>query len=179
MSRIGKMPIKIPAGVKVTVSENCVSVEGPKGKLEQTYLPLVKVKVEEENVIVERIDDTKSARSAHGLYRSLINNMVVGVSEGFSKTLAIIGVGYRAEVQGNLLVMNLGYSNEFIAGVPEGLQVVADGQGKVTISGIDKQKVGEFAAQIRKLRPPEPYKGKGIRYENEVVRKKVGKSGVK
>lgn len=179
MSRIGKLPVAIPAGVKVTVSAEAVSVEGPKGKLSQALAPLVDVKVEGNAVLVSRKDDTKIARSFHGLYRNLINNMVVGVTKGFTKSLVVNGVGYRAEVQGNLLVMNLGFSTDFIAGIPEGLTVTADAQGKITISGVRKDQVGEFAAEVRKLRGPEPYKGKGIRYENEVIKRKVGKSGVK
>lgn len=179
MSRLGKLPVAIPAGVKVSVDSNVITVEGPKGKLTQDYNDSVTIKVDGAEVAVSRNNDTKIARASHGLYRNLIQNMVTGVTNGFSKTLVINGVGYRAEVQGNLIVMNLGYSTDFIAGIPEGLTVVADAQGKITISGIDKQKVGEFASQIRKLRKPEPYKGKGIRYETEHIRRKVGKSGVK
>lgn len=179
MSRIGKLPVAIPAGVKVTVSASSVAVEGPKGKLSQSLDPLVDVKVEGDAVLVSRKDDTKVARSFHGLYRNLINNMVVGVTKGFTKSLVVNGVGYRAEVQGNLLVMNLGFSTDFIAGIPEGLSVTADAQGKITITGVRKDQVGEFAAEVRKLRGPEPYKGKGVRYENEVIKRKVGKSGVK
>ena len=179
MSRIGKLPVTIPAGVKVSVANNVITVEGPKGKLTQDYIDLVDIKVEENSVVVTRKDDTKPARAAHGLYRNLINNMVQGVSTGFSKNLVITGVGYRAEVQGNKLVMNLGYSTEFIASIPSNLTVTTDGQGKILISGADKAAVGEFAADIRKLRGPEPYKGKGIRYETETIRRKIGKSGVK
>lgn len=179
MSRIGKLPVAIPAGVKVTVSASSVAVEGPKGKLSQSLDPLVDVKVEGDAVLVSRKDDTKVARSFHGLYRNLINNMIVGVTKGFTKSLVVNGVGYRAEVQGNLLVMNLGFSTDFIAGIPEGLSVTADAQGKITITGVRKDQVGEFAAEVRKLRGPEPYKGKGVRYENEVIKRKVGKSGVK
>ncbi len=179
MSRVGKLPVAIPAGVKVNVSPDTITVEGPKGKLTQTYDNLVEIKVEGNSAVVTRRDDSKPARSAHGLYRNLLNNMVIGVTDGFSKSLIINGVGFRAEVQGKLLVMNLGYSSDFIAGIPDGLTVTADAQGKITISGIDKQQVGEFASQIRKLRKPEPYKGKGIRYETETIRRKVGKSGVK
>lgn len=178
-SKIGKLPVAIPAGVTVTVAPNLVTVKGPKGELKQDVNNLVKVEVKGAEVIVTPADESKNASAAHGLYRNLINNMVVGVTNGFSKTLIITGVGYRAEVQGKMLVMNLGYSSEFIAVIPEGLTVAADKDGKVTISGIDKQKVGEFSAQIRKLRKPEPYKGKGIRYDNEVIRRKVGKTGVK
>ena len=179
MSRIGKLPVAIPAGVKVTVANNLITVEGPKGKLTQDFCDLVSVEVKENEVIVTRKNDTKPARSAHGLYRNLLNNMVTGVSNGFSKSLVINGVGYRAEVQGDKLVLNLGYSNDFIATIPANLTVAVDGQNKISISGIDKQAVGEYAAGIRKLRGPEPYKGKGIRYETEVIKRKVGKSGVK
>lgn len=179
MSRIGKLPVAIPAGVKVTVSADTISVEGPKGKLSQTYDPIVEIKVNGAEAVVTRKDDTKKARSCHGLYRNLLNNMVIGVTNGFSKNLVINGVGYRAEVQGKLLVLNLGYSNDFIAAIPDGLTVTADAQGRVSISGVRKDEVGEFAAQVRKLRGPEPYKGKGIRYDTEVIKRKVGKSGVK
>lgn len=179
MSRIGKLPVTIPEGVKISIVEKTLHVEGPKGKLSQDFDPLVGIKVEGNQAIVTRNNDTKMARSYHGLYRNLLNNMVMGVTKGFSKTLVITGVGYRAEVQGNLLVLNLGYSNDFIAGIPEGLTVVAEAQGKLTISGIRKDQVGEFAAEIRKLRGPEPYKGKGIRYDTEIIKRKVGKSGVK
>ncbi len=179
MSRIGKLPVAIPAGVKVSVANGSVHVEGPKGKLSQDFNPLVEIKVDGAEAVVNRKDDTKIARSFHGLYRNLLNNMIDGVTKGFSKTLIINGVGYRAEVQGNLLVLNLGYSNDFIAGIPESLKVTVEGQNKVIITGIRKDEVGEFAAQVRKLRGPEPYKGKGIRYEDEVIKRKVGKSGVK
>ena len=131
------------------------------------------------SVVVDLLKDTKQANAFHGLYRNLINNMVVGVTTGFTKTLVITGVGYRAEIQGKILMLNLGFSNDIFVTIPEGLTVTADAQGKVKISGISKQLVGEFSAQIRKLRMPEPYKGKGIRYENEVIRRKVGKTGVK
>ncbi len=178
-SKVGKVPVAIPAGVTVTVANNVVTVKGPKGELKQDYTNKVVVEVKGTEVVVTPADNSKEASAAHGLYRNLINNMVIGVSAGFSKSLIITGVGYRAEVKGKELAMNLGYSNDFIAIIPEGLTVTADQNGKVTISGIDKQKVGEFSAQIRKLRAPEPYKGKGIRYDNEVIRRKVGKTGVK
>ena len=178
-SKVGKLPVAIPAGVTVTVEPNLVTVKGPKGELKQDANNLVKVEVKGTEVVVTPANESKPASAAHGLYRNLIHNMVTGVSQGYTKSLIITGVGYRAEVQGKLLVMNLGYSSEFIAVIPEGLTVTADQTGKITISGIDKQRVGEFSAQIRKLRKPEPYKGKGIRYENEVIRRKVGKTGVK
>ena len=178
MSRLGKLPVSIPAGVKISVNDNVVTVEGPKGKLSQKF-DNVDIKVNGSDVEITRKDDTRVAKAAHGLYRNLIKNMVTGVSAGFTKSLIINGVGYRAEVQGKTIVMNLGYSTDFIALIPEGLTVTADAQGKVTITGVDKQLVGQFAAEIRSLRKPEPYKGKGIRYENEYIRRKVGKSGVK
>ncbi len=178
-SKVGKLPVAIPAGVTVSVTDNVVTVKGSKGELKQNFNSLVKVEVKGNEVIVSPSNESKDSSAAHGLYRNLINNMVTGVSSGFSKSLIITGVGYRAEVRGKELVMNLGYSNEFIAIIPEGLTVVADQNGRITISGIDKQRVGEFSAQIRKLRGPEPYKGKGIRYETEVIRRKVGKTGVK
>ncbi len=178
-SKIGKLPVTIPAGVTVTVSDNIVSVKGPKGELKQEYNNLVTIEVKGEEVIVSPKNDSKAASAAHGLYRNLVHNMIVGVSQGYSKSLMITGVGYRSEVQGKTIVMNLGYSSEFIAVIPEGLTVTVDQNGKLTVSGIDKQKVGEFSAQLRRLRKPEPYKGKGIRYENEVIRRKVGKTGVK
>ncbi len=179
MSRIGKLPVAIPAGVKVTVTEDLVAVEGPKGKLSQSYDPIVTIRVEGDQAVVSRKDDSKKARACHGLYRNLLNNMVIGVSSGFTKNLIVNGVGYRAEVQGNLLVLSLGYSTDFVAGIPEGLTVTTDGQGKISISGIRKDQVGQYASEIRRLRGPEPYKGKGIRYEDEVIKRKVGKSGVK
>lgn len=179
MSRIGKIPVTVPAGVKVNVQPTFIEVEGPKGKLAQHYTSNVAVEVKGDSICVVPADESKAANAAQGLYRNLIFNMVHGVTNGFTKSLVITGVGYRAEVKGNLLVLNLGYSSDFVALIPENLTVVTDGQGKVTVSGIDKQAVGEFCAQIRKLRKPEPYKGKGIRYETETIRRKVGKSGVK
>lgn len=179
MSKVGKLPVAIPAGVTVTVANNVVTVKGPKGELKQDFSSDVKVEVKDNEVVVSLENTTKQANAFHGLYRNLINNMVVGVTTGFTKTLVITGVGYRAEIQGKILMLNLGFSNDIFVTIPEGLAVTADAQGKVTISGISKQLVGEFSAQIRKLRMPEPYKGKGIRYENEVIRRKVGKTGVK
>lgn len=179
MSKVGKLPVAIPAGVSVTVADGVVTVKGPKGELKQSYHNEIDIKVEGSEVILTAKDDAKQTNAYHGLYRSLINNMVKGVSEGFSKTLVITGVGYRAEVKGKELVMNLGYSSDYIAIIPDGITVVATPDGKLTVSGIDKQLVGEFSSQIRKLRKPEPYKGKGIRYETEVIRRKVGKTGVK
>ena len=178
-SKIGKLPVTIPAGVTVTVAPNLVTVKGPKGELKQDVNNLVKVEVKDSEVIVIPANESKAASAAHGLYRNLIHNMVTGVTAGFTKTLVITGVGYRAEVQGKIIVMNLGYSTEFFVSIPDGLTVTADKDGKITITGIDKQQVGEFSAEVRGLRGPEPYKGKGIRYDNEVIRRKVGKTGVK
>jgi large subunit ribosomal protein L6 len=179
MSRIGKIPVKLPKGVKVSFANDTMTVEGPKGKLTQKYHPVITFENKGEEIIVSRSSEEKQVKAFHGLYRNLLNNMVKGVSEGFSKTLVITGVGYRAEVQGKMLVMNLGFSNDIFVGIPAGISIAAEGGTKVVVSGIDKQRVGELAAQIRKLRPPEPYKGKGIRYEDEHIRRKVGKSGVK
>jgi large subunit ribosomal protein L6 len=185
MSRVGKLPVVIPAGVKVSVNAGAagtmgrVDVEGPKGKLSQAYNNLVTIAVADNALTVTPADGSKKANAAQGLYRNLINNMVTGVTNGWTKSLIVNGVGYRAEVQGKALVLSIGYSNDFIAAIPDGLSVTADAQGKITVTGIDKQFVGEYCAQIRRLRKPEPYKGKGIRYENETIRRKVGKSGVK
>ena len=179
MSKVGKLPVAIPAGVTVNVANGLISVKGPKGELKQSFHDEIDIKVEGTEVVLATKNNEKQTNAYHGLYRSLINNMVKGVTEGFTKTLVITGVGYRAEVKGKELVMNLGYSSDYIAIIPDGLTVVATPDGKLTISGIDKQLVGEFSSQIRKLRKPEPYKGKGIRYETEVIRRKVGKTGVK
>ncbi|GHU89112.1 50S ribosomal protein L6 [Spirochaetia bacterium] len=179
MSRIGKIPVKVPKGVKISFQDELITVEGPKGKLTQKYHPVVTFEDKGEEIIVGRVNEEKQTVAFHGLYRNLLNNMVVGVSDGFSKALIITGVGYRAEVQGKLLSMSLGFSNDVFVGIPDGLAVTADANGKVVVSGISKHQVGEFASQIRKLRLPEPYKGKGIRYEDEQIRRKVGKSGVK
>ena len=179
MSKVGKLPVAIPAGVTVNVANGLISVKGPKGELKQSFHDEIDIKVEGSEVLLTTKNNAKQTNAYHGLYRSLINNMIKGVTDGFTKTLVITGVGYRAEVKGKELVMNLGYSSDYIAIIPEGLTVVATPDGKLTISGIDKQLVGEFCSQIRKLRKPEPYKGKGIRYETEVIRRKVGKTGVK
>jgi large subunit ribosomal protein L6 len=179
MSRIGKIPVKIPKGVNVSFQDNVMTVEGPKGKLTQKFHPVVTFEDKGEEIVVGRLNEEKQTMAYHGLYRNLLNNMVIGVSAGFTKSLIITGVGYRAEVQGSLLNMSLGYSSDIYVGIPDGIAVTADAQGKVVVSGIDKQQVGEFASQVRKLRLPEPYKGKGVRYEDEQIRRKVGKSGVK
>ena len=179
MSRIGKIAVKIPQGVKVTFNNDVMTVEGPKGKLTQKYHPVIAFEEKGGEIVVSRGNEEKQTRAFHGLYRNLLNNMVTGVSSGFTKTLIITGVGYRAEIQGKILVMSLGYSNDIFVGIPDDVSITVDAGGKLAISGINKQRVGEIAAQIRKLRPPEPYKGKGIRYDNEKIRRKVGKSGVK
>ena len=179
MSKVGKLPVAIPAGVTVNVTNGVISVKGPKGELKQNYHDEIDIKVEGTEVVLTTKNNAKQTNAYHGLYRSLINNMVKGVTDGFTKTLVITGVGYRAEVKGKELVMNLGYSSDYIAIIPDGLTVAATPDGKLTITGIDKQLVGEFSSQIRKLRKPETYKGKGIRYDNEVIRRKVGKTGVK
>jgi len=178
MSRIGNLPVTVPAGVKVNVAGNILSVEGPKGKLQQEFSPEIELKLEDGKIVLSRKNDKLQTRAYHGLYRSLFNNMVKGVSEGFSKTLVINGVGYKAEVQGKILLLSLGYSNDISVYIPDGLTVNV-GQWKVKISGASKEQVGEFASQVRRLRGPEPYKGKGIRYEDEVILRKVGKTGVK
>jgi len=179
MSKVGKLPVAIPAGVTVNVANGLISVKGPKGELKQSFHDEIEIKVEGTEVVLTTKNGAKQTNAYHGLYRSLINNMVKGVTDGFTKTLIITGVGYRAEVKGKELVMNLGYSSDYIAIIPEGITVVATPDGKLTVTGIDKQLVGEFCSQVRKLRKPEPYKGKGIRYETEVIRRKVGKTGVK
>jgi large subunit ribosomal protein L6 len=179
MSKVGKLPVAIPAGVTVNVANGLISVKGPKGELKQSFHDEIDIKVEGTEVVLTTKNGAKQTNAYHGLYRSLINNMVKGVTVGFTKTLVITGVGYRAEVKGKELVMNLGYSSDYIAIIPDGITVVATPDGKLTVTGIDKQLVGEFCSQVRKLRKPEPYKGKGIRYETEVIRRKVGKTGVK
>jgi large subunit ribosomal protein L6 len=178
MSRIGKLPVDIPQGVKVGVDGNTVTVEGPKGKLTQEVRSEISVKVEGDQVIFTRKNESKPVKSYHGLYRNLVNNMVTGVSTGFSKTLVINGVGYRAEMQGKTLVLNLGFSNPVEFEVDDDLEITCEGNNRVIVSGIDKQKVGQISAELRSLRPPEPYKGKGIKYETENIRRKVGKSGI-
>ena len=179
MSRIGKIPVKVPKGVKVSFANEVMTVEGPKGKLTQSYQPIIKFEDKGEEIVLVRPNEEKQTKAFHGLYRNLLNNMVTGVSTGFSRTLIVTGVGYKAEVQGKLLVLSLGFSSDIYVGIPEGITITADAGGKIVVSGIDKHRVGELASQIRKLRGPEPYKGKGIRYDNEHIRRKVGKSGVK
>jgi len=180
MSRIGRMPIAIPAGVTVEVAENNkVTVKGPKGTLERVLPEEMEIKVEGAEVIVSRPNDLKKMKSLHGLTRTLIANMVKGVTDGYEKVLEINGVGYRAQKQGKKLVLSLGYSHPVEMEDPEGLETVVEGTDKITVKGIDKEKVGQFAAEIRDKRRPEPYKGKGIKYADEVIRRKVGKTGKK
>ena len=179
MSRIGRQPVVIPAGVTVTVADgNVVTVKGPKGTLERVLAPEMDIKVENDTVVVTRPNDLKKMKSLHGLTRTMINNMVTGVSQGYTKELEVNGVGYRAAKQGNKLVLNLGYSHVVEMIDPEGIETAVDGN-KITVKGINKEKVGQFAAEIRDKRRPEPYKGKGIKYVDEVIRRKVGKTGKK
>ena len=180
MSRIGRMPITVPAGVEVTVAENnVVTVKGPKGTLVQNLHPEMILEQEGNVIHVKRPSDDKAHCALHGMTRALLHNMVVGVSEGFKKELEINGVGYRAAKEGNKLVMNLGYSHQVIVPEIDGITIDVPSANKVVISGCDKQKVGQFAAEVREKRPPEPYKGKGIKYVDEVIRRKVGKTGAK
>ena len=179
MSRIGRMPIAVPAGVTVEIAENNhVTVKGPKGTLERTLPSEMDIKLEGAEVIVTRPNDLKKMKSFHGLTRTLIHNMVVGVSEGYEKVLEVNGVGYRAQKQGKKLVLSLGYSHPVEMEDPEGLETTVDGN-KIVVKGISKEKVGQYAAEIREKRAPEPYKGKGIKYADEVIRRKVGKTGKK
>ncbi|MCQ2460642.1 MAG: 50S ribosomal protein L6 [Clostridia bacterium] len=176
MSRIGRMPIAIPAGVEVKLDGNTVTVKGPKGELTRTVHQNMKVEVNGAEITVTRPDDEKENRSLHGLTRTLIANMVKGVTDGFSKELEVNGVGYRASVEGNKLVLNIGYSHPVEMALPDGINAEVNDK-KITISGIDNQKVGQFAAEVREKRPPEPYKGKGIKYMDEHIRRKEGKAG--
>ena len=179
MSRIGRMPIAIPAGVTVEIAENNkVTVKGPKGTLERVLPAEMEIKQEGEEILVNRPNDLKKMRSLHGLTRTLIHNMVIGVTEGYTKVLEVNGVGYRAAKQGNKLNLALGYSNPVEMVDTDGITTTVDGN-KITVSGIDKEKVGQYAAEIREKRAPEPYKGKGIKYVDEVIRRKVGKTGKK
>jgi large subunit ribosomal protein L6 len=176
MSRIGKQPIEVPAGVDVTIDGQTVRVKGPKGSLEQLLSEYVTVRQEGSQVLVERIDDTRRARAFHGLSRTLVSNMVIGVSAGYTKNLEIIGVGYRAALKGNDLELQLGYSHPVNVKAEDGITFEVPAPTQIKVIGIDKQKVGQVAADIRKWRKPEPYKGKGIRYEGERVRRKLGKA---
>ena len=180
MSRIGKLPIAVPAGVTVTISEdNYVTVKGPKGSLERQLAKELSIKQEGEEIVVTRPNDLKKNKSLHGLTRTLISNMVVGVTNGYEKVLEVNGVGYRAAKQGNKLVLSLGYSHPVEMVDPDGITSVLEGQNIIKVQGIDKERVGQYAAEIRDKRRPEPYKGKGIKYATETIRRKVGKTGKK
>ena len=179
MSRIGRKPIAVPAGVDVKIDGHVVTVKGPKGTLTKSFHKDMIIKLEGNEIIVERPTEDKLHKSLHGLTRTLVSNMVEGVTHGFSKSLDIDGIGYRAQKQGKNLVMNLGYSHQVIVPEIDGITIDVPSANKVVISGPDKQKVGQFAAEVREKRPPEPYKGKGIKYVDEVIRRKVGKTGAK
>lgn len=180
MSRIGKMPVAIPAGVEVTLGkDNLVTVKGPKGTLTQQMHPAITLKQEGAEILVSRPNDEKENRALHGLTRALLHNMVVGVTDGFKKELEINGVGYRAAKEGNKLVLTIGYSHTVEVPEIDGIKIDVPQPNQIVISGCDKQKVGQFAAEVREKRPPEPYKGKGIKYVDEVIRRKVGKTGAK
>lgn len=179
MSRIGLKPITIPAGVDVNIDNNTVTVKGPNGTLSMDAHPNMAISVEGSEIIVSRPNDEKENRSLHGLTRTLVANMVTGVTEGFKKTLEVNGVGYRVQLQGTSLVMNLGFSHQVTMEAPEGIKIECPSATSIIISGADKQKVGQFAAQVREKRPPEPYKGKGIKYAEEHIRRKEGKTGKK
>ena len=180
MSRIGRLPIDLPAGVDVKIEDgNVVTVKGPKGTLTQKFHPNMTIAVEGSQILVTRPNDLKENRSLHGLTRTLVHNMVVGVTEGFKKELEVNGVGYRVAMEGKKLVMNIGYSHQVFMEQPEGITIEVPNPNTIVISGADKQLVGQFAAEVREKRPPEPYKGKGIKYADEVIRRKVGKTGAK
>lgn len=179
MSRVGKLPIPIPKGVTVENKQGEITVKGPKGVLNRTIHPMVVLNIEQEVIKVSPVDESREARALWGLTRTLVNNMVVGVTQGFTKGLEIVGVGYRVELKGQQLVFNLGYSHPVEFDLPKGISASVDKQNKVTLEGIDKELLGQTAATVRSFRKPEPYKGKGIRYAGEVVRRKVGKAGAK
>ena len=180
MSRIGRMPIAVPAGVTVDIAENNkVTVKGPKGTLERVLPAEMTIKLENDEIVVTRPNDLKKMKSLHGLTRSLLNNMVIGVTEGYQKELEVNGVGYRAQKKGKVLTLSLGYSHPVEMEDPDGVEVEVEGQNKIIVKGVDKEKVGQYAAEIREKRAPEPYKGKGIKYADEVIRRKVGKTGKK
>ena len=176
MSRIGKQPIPVPSGVEVKIDGNTVSVKGPKGELSQTFSDILAVSLEDGVLLVTRPDESRTARSLHGLTRTLLSNMVVGVSDGFSKNLEIVGVGYRAAMKGKDIELQLGFSHPVLVVAEPGITFEVPAPTRITVSGIDKQRVGQVAADIRKWRKPEPYKGKGVRYEGEYVRRKLGKA---
>ena len=178
MSRIGKQPIELPKGVEVKLGEDMVEVKGPKGTLQTPICSLLNYEIADGHLTITRKDDTRESNAQHGLRRTLIANCVEGVSKGFSKTLEVVGVGFKVAVKGNIIDLSVGYSHPVLLELPKGLEAKAEGT-KLTISGIDKELVGEFAARVRRVREPEPYKGKGIKYADEVIRRKVGKTGAK
>jgi large subunit ribosomal protein L6 len=177
MSRIGRLPISVPAGVEVKVEDNLVSVKGPKGSLAHTVASPITVALEENTVTVSRPNDERASRSLHGLTRTLIDNLIIGVTAGYEKKLEIVGTGYRVVAKGQNLEFALGFSHPVVIEAPEGITLTVESPTKLSVSGIDKQQVGEVAANIRKLRKPDPYKGKGVRYAGEIIRRKVGKAG--
>ncbi len=179
MSRIGRKPIPVPSGVTIDVDGRMIRVKGPKGELSRELRPETTLDVRDGEIVVNRASDSKQDRAYHGLTRALVANMVEGVTQGYQRALEIVGVGYRAEMKGNTLVLNVGYSHQVQYPAPEGIKISTTGPTVVVVEGIDKQKVGQVAAEIRAVRPPEPYKGKGIRYQGEQVRRKAGKAGAK
>lgn len=179
MSRIGRLPIRIPSNVQLSIRNGVVEVQGPKGKLALEVHPTIRVGVEEGKLLCQRPTDQKSHRALHGLTRALIANMIQGVTEGFHRKLELSGVGYRAQVQGQVLTLSLGYTNPVVYVLPPDVKATVENQTLITVSGIDKQRVGAVAAKIRSLRPPEPYKGKGVKYADERIRRKAGKAGAK
>lgn len=178
MSRIGKLPVPVPGGVEVRIGTDAIEVKGPKGQLSTPVCPLLNYKLEDGHVVIERREENNESRAQHGLRRTLLANCIEGVTKGFSKALEVIGVGYRVGVKGNLVELSVGYSHPVIVELPDGIKATVEGQ-VLTLSGANKELVGETAAKIRRIRKPEPYKGKGIKYVNEVIRRKVGKSGGK
>ncbi|MDR2054960.1 MAG: 50S ribosomal protein L6 [Desulfovibrio sp.] len=178
MSRIGKLPIPVPAGVEVSIGADVVEVKGPKGVLRTPLCSLLRYEMSDGRLVLSRLEDTRQSRSQHGLRRTLLANCIEGVTKGFSKSLEVIGVGYRVAVKGNIIELAVGYSHPVLVELPDGLKAAVEGQALI-ISGISKELVGEFAAQVRRIRKPEPYKGKGIKYATETIRRKVGKSGGK
>ena len=178
MSRIGKMPVKIPAGVEVTIGTEVIDVKGPKGKVSTPVCDLINYEMKDGAVYLTRKDETRQSNAQHGLRRTLLHNCVLGVTEGFTKSLEVIGVGYRVSVKGPIIELQVGFSHPVLVDVPDGITATVDGN-VLKLAGCDKEKVGEFAAQIRRIRKPEPYKGKGIKYTTEIIRRKVGKSGGK
>ncbi len=179
MSRIGKIPIEIPNGVTIEVSDTMITVNGPKGTLQEKCVPEIRCEIDDKKCTIVPTNQEKRARQMYGLYRQLVYNMVIGVSQGFSKTLTLVGVGYRAESKGASVTFNVGYSTSFEYFVPEGISIQTPKQDTVIVEGISKQKVGQVSAEIRSLRKPEPYKGKGIKYSDEIIRRKEGKTGKK